>query len=207
MQVKLLQVIEEKTFNRVGSTRPTSVDVRIIAATNRDLLDLAQKGLFREDLYYRLNVIPILIPPLRQRREDVRVLALNTLEKLNYTMGLNKRIESETLDRLMRYDYPGNVRELINIVERMVIMSEGDLISFSDLPREIKEADPTFPDPLDYGVSLNGAVTALEARMIERALRRYSTLAEAARVLRVHPTTLWRKMTRYGISSAIAKKQ
>ena len=207
MQVKLLQVIEEKTFNRVGSTRPTSVDVRIIAATNRDLLDLAQKGLFREDLYYRLNVIPILIPPLRQRREDVRVLALNTLEKLNYTMGLNKRIESETLDRLMRYDYPGNVRELINIVERMVIMSEGDLISFSDLPREIKEAGPTFPDPLDDGVSLNGAVTALEARMIERALRRYSTLAEAARVLRVHPTTLWRKMTRYGISSATAKKQ
>ncbi len=207
MQVKLLQVIEEKTFTRVGSIRPTSVDVRIIAATNRDLLDLAQKGLFREDLYYRLNVIPILIPPLRQRREDVRVLALNTLEKLNSTMGFNKRIESETLDRLMRYDYPGNVRELINIVERMVIMSDGDLITFSDLPGEIKEADPSFPDPLVEGVSLNGAVSALEARMIEGALRRYSTLAEAARVLGVHPTTLWRKMTRYGISAAIAIKQ
>ena len=131
MQVKLLQVIEEKTFTHVGSTRPTSVDVRIIAATDRDLLDLAQKGLFREDLYYRLNVIPIFIPPLRQRREDVRVLALNTLEKLNSTLGFNKRIEPETLDRLMRYDYPGNVRELINIVERMVIMSEGEQISFA----------------------------------------------------------------------------
>jgi transcriptional regulator with PAS, ATPase and Fis domain len=207
MQVKLLQVIEEKTFTRVGSTRPTSVDVRIIAATNRDLLDLAQKGLFREDLYYRLNVIPIFIPPLRQRREDVRVLALNTLEKLNGTMGLNKRIEPETLDRLMRYDYPGNVRELINIVERMVIMSEGDQISFADLPGELKEVDPTFPGVLEEGVSLSAAVHALEERMIEGALRRHGTLAEAARALGVHPTTLWRKMTRHGISAAIARKQ
>ncbi len=207
MQVKLLQVIEEKTFTRVGSTRPTSVDVRIIAATNRDLLDLAQKGLFREDLYYRLNVIPIFIPPLRQRREDVRVLALNTLEKLNSTMGLNKRIEPEALDRLMRYDYPGNVRELINIVERMVIMSEGEQISFADLPGELKEVDQTFPDPLDEGVTLNAAVSALEARMIEGALRRHATLAETAGALGVHPTTLWRKMTRHGISATIARKQ
>ncbi|HAA02472.1 MAG TPA: AAA family ATPase [Syntrophobacteraceae bacterium] len=207
MQVKLLQVIEEKTFTRVGSTRPTSVDVRIIAATNRDLLDLAQKGLFREDLYYRLNVIPIFIPPLRQRREDVRVLTLNTLEKLNSTMGLNKRIESETLDRLMRYDYPGNVRELINIVERMVIMSEGEQISFADLPGELKEVDPTFPDLLEEGVSLNAAVHALEERMIGGALRRHGTLAEASRALGIHPTTLWRKMTRHGISAAIARKQ
>jgi PAS domain S-box-containing protein len=207
MQVKLLQVIEEKTFTRVGSTRPTSVDVRIIAATNRDLLDLAQKGLFREDLYYRLNVIPIFIPPLRQRREDVRVLASNTLEKLNSTLGLNKRIEPEALDRLMRYDYPGNVRELINIVERMVIMSEGEQISFADLPGELREVDATFPDPLDEGVTLNAAVSALEARMIEGALRRHATLAETAGALGVHPTTLWRKMTRHGISTAIARKQ
>lgn len=207
MQVKLLQVIEEKTFTRVGSTRSTSVDVRIIAATNRDLLDLAQKGLFREDLYYRLNVIPIFIPPLRQRREDVRVLALNTLEKLNSTMGLNKRIEPEALDRLMRYDYPGNVRELINIVERMVIMSEGEQISLADLPGELKEVDQTFPDPLDEGVTLNAAVSALEARMIEGALRRHATLAETAGALGVHPTTLWRKMTRHGISGTIARKQ
>jgi transcriptional regulator with PAS, ATPase and Fis domain len=207
MQVKLLQVIEEKTFTRVGSTRPTSVDVRIIAATNRDLLDLAQKGLFREDLYYRLNVIPIFIPPLRQRREDVRVLASNTLEKLNSTLGLNKRIEPEALDRLMRYDYPGNVRELINIVERMVIMSEGEQISFADLPGELKEVDQTFPDPLVEGVTLNAAVSALEARMIEGALRRHATLAETAGALGVHPTTLWRKMTRHGISATIARQQ
>jgi PAS domain S-box-containing protein len=207
MQVKLLQVLEEKTFTRVGSTRPTSVDVRIIAATNRNVLELVQTGLFREDLYYRLNVIPIFIPPLRQRREDVRVLALNTLEKLNSTMGLNKRIEPEALDRLMRYDYPGNVRELINIVERMVIMSEGDAISFSDLPGEIKEVDATFPDPLDEGVTLSAAVHGLEVRMIERALRRHATLAETAGALGVHPTTLWRKMTRHGISATIAKQQ
>jgi transcriptional regulator with PAS, ATPase and Fis domain len=207
MQVKLLQVLEEKTFTRVGSTRPTSVDVRIIAATNRDLLGLVERGLFREDLYYRLNVIPIFIPPLRQRREDVRVLALNTLEKLNSTMVLNKRIEPEALDGLMRYDYPGNVRQLINIVERMVIMSEGDVISFSDLPGELKEVDSTFPDPLDEGVTLSAAVHVLEARMIEGALRRHATLAETAGALGVHPTTLWRKMTRHGISATIAKKQ
>jgi PAS domain S-box-containing protein len=207
MQVKLLQVLEEKTFTRVGSTRPTSVDVRIIAATNRDLLDLIQRGFFREDLYYRLNVIPIFIPPLRQRREDIRVLALNALEKLNSTMGLNKRIEPDALDGLMRYHYPGNVRQLINIVERMVIMSEGDLISFADLPGELKEIDATFPDRRGEGVTLNAAVHALEARMIEGALRRHATLAEAASALGVHPTTLWRKMTRHGISAIVARKQ
>lgn len=107
----------------------------------------------------------------------------------------------------MRYGYPGNVRELINIVERMVIMSEGEQISFADLPGELKEVDPTFPGPLEEGVSLNAAVHALEERMIGGALRRHGTLAEAARALGVHPTTLWRKMTRHGVSAAIARKQ
>ena len=139
MQVKLLQVIEEKVFTRLGGTKPISVDVRIIAATNRDLKALVKQGRFREDLYYRLNVIPIHIPPLRERRDDIAALALNRLEKFNKVSGCAKRLDQVVMDRLMRYNYPGNVRELINIMERMMIMSDGNLISISDLPAEFKE--------------------------------------------------------------------
>ncbi len=206
MQVKLLQVIEEKTFIRVGSTRLTSVDVRIIAATNRDLKELVRSGLFREDLYYRLNVIPIHIPPLRQRREDILPLALRVLEHLNRNMGVNKRLEPEVLDGLMRYTYPGNVRELINIVERMVVISDGDVISLPDLPGEVKESASAIQDLLEVG-NLKQAVEALEERIIVGSLRRCGGVLAAARSLGVHPTTLWRKMVRYGISGRRAYLQ
>ncbi len=196
MQVKLLEVIEDKTFTRVGGTRPTAVDVRIIAATNRDLQDMAAKGEFREDLYYRLNVIPLRIPPLRQRREDVPALALNLLEKFNRSMGLNKRLAPEVLDRLMLHDYPGNVRELFNLLERLIIMSDGQLVTLADLPAELKAAPEPLADPLAEGMSLKAAVAALEERMIAGALQRHGSMALAARALGVHPTTLWRKFTR-----------
>jgi PAS domain S-box-containing protein len=206
MQVKLLQVIEEKTFIRVGSTRPTSVDVRIIAATNRELKELVRSGLFREDLYYRLNVIPIHIPALRQRREDILPLALRVLEHLNRHMGRNKRLEPEVLDRMMRYTYPGNVRELINIVERMVVISDGEIISPADLPGELKESASSIEDILEVG-NLKQAVEALEERMIVGTLKRCGGVLAAARALGVHPTTLWRKMVRYGISGSRAYLQ
>ncbi|MBI4964066.1 MAG: sigma 54-interacting transcriptional regulator [Desulfomonile tiedjei] len=206
MQVKLLQVIEEKTFTRVGSTRPTSVDVRIIAATNHDLKDLVRKGLFREDLYYRLNVVPIHIPPLRQRREDILPLALRILEHLNGSMQVNKRLDPEVLDGLMRYTYPGNVRELINIVERIVVISDGDVISLADLPGELKESSTVIQDLMEVG-SLKDAVEALEERMIAGALKRCGGVMLAARALGVHPTTLWRKMVRYGMPGRAANVQ
>jgi PAS domain S-box-containing protein len=197
MQVKLLQVIEEKTFTRVGGTRTVAVEVRILAATNRDLKDLVDQGQFRKDLYYRLNVIPIHIPPLRERREDVPALALNILEKFNRSMGVNKRLEPEVMDRLTRYDYPGNVRELINVMERMIVMSEGDQITLADLPGELKQPAPAAAEPWnDEGLSLKQAVEALEGRLIRAALKRHESVALAARALGVHPSTLWRKLSR-----------
>ncbi|MCX5872150.1 MAG: sigma 54-interacting transcriptional regulator, partial [Deltaproteobacteria bacterium] len=207
MQVKLLQVIEEKTFTRLGGTRPTSVDVRIIAATNHDLMRLVQKGAFREDLYYRLSVIPIHIPPLRERRDDIAALALNRLEKFNRSMGCNKRLEPAVLDRLMRYEYPGNVRELINIMERMMIMSDGNLISLSDLPGELQEQIAESQNYIEEGLTLRAAVQSLEHRIIVSALQRYKSLPIAARALGVHPTTLWRKMVKYDPTQIIARKQ
>ncbi len=199
MQVKLLQVIEEKTFTRVGATAATSVDVRIIAATNRDLKEMMEQGEFREDLFYRLNVIPIHIPPLRARPEDVPPIALRTLEKFNRSMGYSKRLDPETLDELMRYPYPGNVRELINILERMIIMSEGPTISPADLPGELRESRGLLDGAVRDGLSLKAAAAGFEARYIEAALKRHGTLAAAARSLEIHPTTLWRKMVRLGL--------
>lgn len=205
MQVKLLQVIEDKTFTRVGATRPTSVDVRIIAATNRNLIELAKKGSFREDLYYRLNVIPIQIPPLRERREDIPALAVNVLEKLNRTTRLNRRMDSEVLDRLMLYDYPGNVRELINIMERMVIMCDGDVITALDVPGELKEPQSMFEESIEEGVGLKKAVETFEARVILGAFSRHKAFGNVAKALDVHPTTLWRKMIKYGLKQRIAE--
>ncbi|HTY24077.1 MAG TPA: sigma 54-interacting transcriptional regulator [Desulfomonilaceae bacterium] len=206
MQVKLLHVIEEKTFTRLGGTRPRSVDVRIIAATNRDPKEMVKNGTLREDLYYRLNVIPIFIPPLRERREDITALALNLLERFNRTMNLNKRLAPGVIDQLRYYNYPGNVRELTNIVERMIILGEGNEITSADLPAELSELTPISHDPVEAGLSLKAAVESLERGMIAGALRRYKSLSLAARALDVHPTTLWRKMSRHGILG-VAKMQ
>ncbi len=200
MQVKLLQVIEEKSFTRVGSTQPTSVDVRIIAATNRDLKSLVRAGKFRQDLYYRLNVIPIFVPPLRERREDIPALALNILEKFQKTHGLKKRMEPEVMDRLIRFDYPGNVRELINLMERMVIMSDGEVITLADLPVEFRESVDLMAEPGDYRGTLKERMGQVEARILRGTIQRCSSLVEASRVLGIHYTTLWRKLAKHGIS-------
>jgi PAS domain S-box-containing protein len=206
-QVKLLQVIEDKMFTRLGGTRAISVDVRIIAATNQNLKDLVQKGRFREDLYYRLNVIPIHIPPLRERRDDITALALNRLEKFNRASRCSKRLDPAVMDMLVQYDYPGNVRELINIMERMMIMSEGNLISISDLPGELREQTSAHYDPFDEGSTLQEAVRKIEAHVIQGALHRHKSIAMAARALDIHPTTMWRKMLKLGISKTDARMQ
>ena len=133
VQAKLLRVLQERSFERVGGEKTIQVDVRIIAATNRDLLKEAQEGRFREDLYYRLNVFPISLPPLRDHREDISSLTEHFLEKLR-TYGGIKTLSTEVLSQLMTYTWPGNVRELENIVERMVIISRGAVIGMDSLP-------------------------------------------------------------------------
>jgi PAS domain S-box-containing protein len=209
LQVKLLEVIEEKTFTRVGGTSPVAVDVRIIAATNRKLPEMIRQGGFREDLYYRLNVVPIAIPPLRQRQEDIPPLAMKVMDAFNQANGTDKRIDTRVVDRLKAYPFPGNVRELINIVERMLIMCDGPRITVDDLPEEVCQAIRS-PECLlsamkTEGMSLKASLGTLEARLISNALASTDSLAAAAVALEIHPTTLWRKMTRHGITADHAK--
>lgn len=199
LQVKLLEMIEEKTFHRVGGTQPISVDVRIIAATNRDLVKMVKEGRFREDLYYRLNVVPIKIPPLRQRREDIPPLVMKVLNTFNHTHGKKLRLSQKVLDMLNRYDFPGNVRELVNIMERMMIMCENDRIGSDELPEEIKALSAS-PRTLNIeGLTLKESVQRLERQLIGNALEKSDSLSSAAQMLDIHPTTLWRKITRYNI--------
>ncbi len=194
MQVKLLQVIDEKVFTRLGSTTSIKVDVNIIAATNRDLHQLLKQGHFREDLYYRLSVVPINIPPLRERREDVPLLVLKTLEEIRQTKGIQKQMHPEVLERVMTYHYPGNVRELINLVERMVVMSDGQTITEADLPRAMRRR--LHRGSSSGGLGLKAAMADYEDRLIQEALKRYNTIDLAAKSLGIHPTTLWRKIKR-----------
>jgi PAS domain S-box-containing protein len=199
LQVKLLEVIEEKTFTRLGSTKRVAVDVRIIAATHRDLREMIRKNQFREDLFYRLGVVPIDIPPLRSRREDIPELVRKFLEEFNLKHKTRKRLAPVVLNRLQSYGFPGNVRQLLNMLEQMAVMSEAETIGPEDLPPEFGSLDSP---PLEGGVrpvSLKGAIEDLERQLIQDALEVHPTEAAAARSLGIHTTTLWRKATKYGI--------
>jgi transcriptional regulator with GAF, ATPase, and Fis domain len=141
MQVKLLRVIQDHEFERVGGLRTIRVDVRLIAATNRNLLQDVKDGRFREDIYYRLNVFPTHLPPLRERREDILPLTDYFIEKFNGKLEREvKSIDSRVKDVLVSYDWPGNIRELENFIERIVLMAVGDTITFEDIPPEWKSA-------------------------------------------------------------------
>ena len=140
LQVKLLRVLQERELRPVGSDRLVKVDVRVIAATNKDLADLVQKGLFREDLFYRLQVIPITLPALRERRSDVPLLARHFLERRTEGSGRTLSFSQEAMVHLWEYDWPGNVRELENVVERLVILCDGERIEVQDLPKTVRDA-------------------------------------------------------------------
>jgi two-component system response regulator HydG len=196
IQVKLLRVLQEREIIPVGGTKPVEVDVRLIAATNADLEKQIEEGRFRADLFYRLNVIPIFIPPLRERREDIPLLVEHFLRV--YDPAGRKTISTEALDLLTRYDWPGNIRELENIVERMVILQDGDALGAEDLPKKIckpwsGEQDLTLDSPL---LSLE----EVEKRHLLRVLNETSwQKRKASQVLGINASTLYRKLQRYGI--------
>jgi PAS domain S-box-containing protein len=199
LQVKLLELLEDKTFTRVGGTKPMSVDVRIIAATHRDLHSMMKENRFREDLYYRLNVVPITVPPLRERREDISLLVQRFFEEFNKEHKLAKRLSPEAMRLLQTSPFPGNVRQLLNVLERMAVMSENELIGIDDLPPEFRQSQGLVGRSDLGGLSLKGAVESLERQMISDALKQHPTELSAAKALGVHVTTLWRKATRYGL--------
>lgn len=199
MQVKLLEIIEEKQFKRVGSTQTESVDVHIVAATNQNLSEYIRKGLFREDLFYRLNVVPISIPPLRERREDIPALADTILEKFNRSKKQKKHFDPVALELLRQYDYPGNVRQLINSIERMIILSDGQSLVPADLPSEIRAYCSFHTDIITEQTPLKVALENYESRLLQKVLDKSKNINHAAKLLKIHPTTLWRKMGKFNL--------
>ena len=200
-QVKLLRVLQEREFERVGGTEPVRVDVRVITATNRDLEKALVETSFREDLYYRLNVFPIFIPPLRVRKADVPLLADYFAEKYAREHGKSiKRISTLALDSLMRYHWPGNVRELENTMERAVLMADGEVIHGHHLPPTLQTAEAT---GTVVSTSLGGAVEAFERSLIEDALKTArGNRSKAARLLNATERVVSYKVKKYGIDPA-----
>ncbi len=201
LQVKLLRVLQEKSFERVGGSKTIKVDLRIIAATNRNLEDLVKEGKFREDLYYRLNVVPIHIPPLRERKQDIPLLFGYFLERSNQLN--NAQIEGfseESMSVLMDYGYPGNVRELQNLVERLVVLKKTGYIDLEDLPEKFYSAKREVPSQLDIEKGYECLVSDFEKTLILQALNETKGVkSKAAQKLSMNRTTLIEKMKRLGL--------
>jgi two-component system response regulator PilR (NtrC family) len=200
LQSKLLRAIEAKEILPVGSTQPVTIDVRVIAASNRDLLNMANEGRFREDLYYRLNVINIHLAPLRERREDIPGLVEFLVRRHNREMKRAYRgVDNATLKLLMSQPWKGNVRELDNVIEHAMILGDGEWITVPDLPRALRESDGTLPP---VGDELREALRAYERIHIETVLRRTSNdKRKAAELLGLSLSSLYRKLNELGIES------
>lgn len=205
LQVKLLRVLQERQFERVGGTKTIKVDVRVITATNQDLEKAIAEKKFREDLYYRINVIPIVIPPLRERAEDIPLLARHFLDVFSKKKG--KRIEGisdEAMSLLTSYHWPGNVRELENMIERLAVLKREGIINVSDLPEKFAHVkDKTALNPLvipEEGIDLEALVNEFEEKLISRALEKAGGVkSKAAQLLHMNRTTLVEKMKKKGL--------
>lgn len=195
LQVKLLRVLQEREYEPLGATGPVLSDARILAATNKDLAKLTEKGLFREDLYYRINVIKIKLPPLNRRREDIPLLVEHFIQRFNTLRNKDIHgISPEAMALLMQHDYPGNIRELENIVEHAFILCRGGLILPGHLPGYLSAASTVKSEPK------NCTLEAMEIRLIHQALvQSKGNRTEAARELGIDKTTLWRKMKKYDL--------
>ncbi len=194
-QAKILRVIQDGTFERLGGTRTIRTDTRVIAATNRDLERDVKEGRFREDLYWRLKVVPIYLPPLRERKEDILPLAEFFLQRYNQKHGRNLTLSPKTKTALLSYSFPGNVRELENLIERLVTLAEGPRIELEDLPEEIRTFSET---PVE--TSLQSVTERAEREHILRVLKSTGgNKTRAAELLGISRKTLWEKMRHYGI--------
>ncbi|RIK72554.1 Fis family transcriptional regulator [candidate division KSB1 bacterium] len=200
LQIKLLRVLQEKEFERVGGEETVSVDVRVIAATHRNLKEEVASGRFREDLYYRLHIVPINLPALRQRLDDLPVLVEHFLQRLGHELRKpNLQIAPAALDMMRNYHWPGNVRELENVLERAAVLCEGADITLADLPPLVKDRNAIL-SLSDDNLDLNKTLEEVERAMLERAMTRaHGVKAEAARILGIKTTTLLYKLGKYGM--------
>ncbi len=205
LQVKILQVIQDKEIQRVGSLKTIPINVRIIAASNRDLQALVGEGKFREDLFYRLNVVPINIPPLRERQEDIIPMTRHFLQKYNNKFNEKKRIDPNTIAMLIKYHWPGNVRELENIIERLVITTKGSIILPNNLPSYIfEESRHSGEITLSPIMNLTKALEETEKQLLKNASEKYRTTREIAKALGVSQPTIVRKLNKYNIKNESA---
>ncbi|GAB4409753.1 MAG: hypothetical protein OHK0032_05420 [Thermodesulfovibrionales bacterium] len=207
LQVKILKVLQDMEAYRLGGTKPVKFDVRVIAATNRNLRDMVKEGRFREDLFYRLYVVPIEVPPLRERRDDIFYLAWHFLKLYNQKYKQSKTFSSELIAILETYNWPGNVRELQNIVERLVVTSDNDLLKPEHLPHSIYQRDEGETEETPFKESKpSGIVTLYHAKeltertLLVHALKMKRTTREIATLLGVDHSTVVRKLQKYGLS-------
>ena len=202
LQVKLLRVLQEETVRRLGDTKAVPVDVRVVAATSKDLAEMVKKGTFRDDLFYRLNVFPIQLPSLRERLDDVPLLVEHFIEITNKRLSTQvNRMDERTRKKLMNYSWPGNVRELENTVQHAIILAEGETITSDVLPKKIQQNDKPPPEPLETaGLSIKKTARIMEKRLIKRALEQTGgNKTQASKLLEISHRALLYKMKEYGI--------
>jgi len=201
LQVKLLRFLQSKEIIRVGGGSYKNIDVRIVTATNRDLLEMVQKKQFREDLYYRLNVVPVITPPLRDRKEDIPSLVAHFMQVFNRKYKMNKRVFPEVVDIFMEYDWPGNVRELENLIERLVVITPEDILSREDLPSHMGDTAGASSSYIIVSgiIPLRDAIESVEKQLIERVYAKYRTTRQMAKELKVDASTIVRKAAKYNI--------
>ena len=200
-QVKLLRVLQEKQFDRVGGEQTLDADVRVVAATNRPLKQMVTEGTFREDLYYRLEVIPLRLPPLRERREDIRLLVDHFMVKKCGEMNIPlRRLSDEALKGLVRYPWPGNVRELENVIERTIVLADGEKIDYHDLPLTFDEAGRDDQAVAPGAMPLNERLDEIEREMIAQAMQETNHVkTKAASLLGIKTSALYYKLDKYGL--------
>ena len=202
LQVKLLRVLQEKEYEPLGATATVKADVSIIAATNRTLTELVSRGSFRQDLFYRLNVVKLSLPPLSKRREDIPLLIEHFIQKFNAMKHKDiDGVSEDALDILMKYDYPGNIRELENFMEYAFVLCRGSIIEVHHLPRELLDTATASQDPNNKIKPARSPLMQAEAITIQEALRLHGgSRVKAAAHLGINKSTLWRKMQKYGIT-------
>ncbi|GFK92980.1 Transcriptional regulatory protein ZraR [Fundidesulfovibrio magnetotacticus] len=205
IQVKLLRVLQERSFERVGGTQTVEADIRVVAATNKNLTEAVKAGTFREDLFYRLNVVSIQMPALRERREDVPLLAVHFLRKYAEENAKNVQgFATEAVDALTGYEWPGNVRQLQNVVERCVVLASGELIGVEELPAEVRDEETQYKSAVDLlpvQINLGETLERIEAALVRRALARVDFVqVKAAEMLGVSKSLLQYKLKKYNIA-------